>query len=210
MIHNITDVIIIGTGGLAREFTTYFASSCNVLGYSTTSPDDFEKFNLKGQLFPSNNFSMNSLPTNNLVLAIGSPKIKRILFDKLSSIGFVFPCFVHESALVSESASLGDGVIVSPMVIIGPNAKIGRLVYCNYQVGIGHDSIIGDFTQINPGAQIGGGVFVHPESLIGSNSTLLQKTKLNSSITVGSGSVVLGAKNKAGTIAPSYSKYLPF
>jgi sugar O-acyltransferase (sialic acid O-acetyltransferase NeuD family) len=205
----ITDVVVIGSGGLAREFSTYFASSCNVLGYSTTTPEDIEKFQLKGVLFPSN-ISIESLPTKNLVLAIGSPKVKRKLYEKLSSEGFSFPSIIHETAIVSESASLSDGVIVSPMVIVGPNTKIGKLVYCNYQVGIGHDSVIGDFTQINPGAQIGGEVFVSPECLIGSNSTILQKAKLNTSITIGSGSVILGTKNKPGTLVPHYSKYLPF
>ena len=206
---NIIDVVVIGSGGLAREFTSYFASSCNVLGYSTTTPEDIEEFELKGQIFPPN-ISIENLPTNNLVLAIGSPKIKRRLYEKLSSIGFTFPSIIHRSSLVSESASLGDGVIVSPMVIVGPNTKLGKLVYCNYQVGIGHDSVIGDFTQINPGAQIGGNVHVHSECLIGSNSTLLHKARLQSIMTVGSGSVVLGTKNKPGTIVPSYSKYLPF
>ncbi len=209
MMGNIIDVVVIGSGGLAREFTTYFASSCNVLGYSTTTPENFEEFELKGQIFPPN-ISIENLPTKNLVLAIGSPKIKRRLYEKLSSIGFTFPAIIHKTSLVSESASLGVGVIVSPMVIVGPNTKLGKLVYCNYQVGIGHDSVIGDFTQINPGAQIGGGVFVHSECLIGSNSTLLQKARLQSVMTVGSGSVVLGTKNKPGTIVPSYSKYLPF
>ena len=203
------DVIIIGTGGLAREFTSYFSSSCNILGYSTTCPYEFEKFNLNGHLF-SLDITKENLPTKNLVIAIGSPRIKKKLYDHLSKFKFTFPSIIHETALVSKSSFLGDGVIISPMAIIGPNTRIGNLVYCNYQTGVGHDSIIGDYTQINPGAQIGGEVIVHPESLIGSNSTILQKTRLNNTITVGSGSVVLGTKNKSGTIAPIYSKYLPF
>lgn len=204
------DVIVIGTGGLAREFTNFFTSSCNILGYSTMVPNDLTKFNLKGRLFPPSFSSTNNLPTKNLVLAIGSPKLKKSLYKKLSDIGFMFPSITHETAFISESASLGEGVVISPLTIVGPNTQIGKLVYCNYHVGIGHDSKIGDYTQINPGAQIGGEVFIHSDSIIGSNSTLLNKTSLNKPITVGSGSVILGSRNKTGTIAPNYSNYLPF
>ena len=209
MTTKLIDIIVIGTGGLAREFTTYFSNEVNILGYSTTTPQDFKNFNLKGELFPSD-LSQNELPTENIVIAIGNPKVKKILHQELSEKGFSFPSIIHNSSIVSESSFIGEGVVISPLSVIGPNTNLKDLVYCNYHVGIGHDSKIGEYTQINSGVQIGGGVNIHCESLIGSNSTLLQSTSLNAPITIGSGSVVIGKKNKSGTIAPIYSKYLPF
>ena len=34
--------------------------------------------------------------------------------------------------------------------VISPNVKIGIMAYINFQCGIGHDSLIGNFVQINP------------------------------------------------------------
>ena len=203
------DVIVIGSGGLAREFSSYFSEYCNIKGYITNSPDDLSTYQLEGNLFPHDLTPDNS-PTSNLVIAIGNPKTRRLLYEDYASRGFIFPRLIHPSSIVSNSSSLEDGVIVSPFVIIGPNCRIGKLVYCNYQVGIGHDCIVGSFTQINPGVQLGGNVFVCSLSLLGSNSTFLQSSRLNQQITVGSGSVILGTKNKPGTILPAFSKYAPF
>tara|TARA_Y100001968_G_C19281617_1_gene679513 strand:+ start:203 stop:832 length:630 start_codon:yes stop_codon:yes gene_type:complete len=209
MTTKLIDIIVIGTGGLAREFTTYFSKEVNILGYSTTTPQDFKQFKLKGELFPSDLY-LKELPTANIVIPIGNPKVKKILHQELSAKGFKFPSIIHNSAIVSQSSVIGDGVVISPLTVIGPNTNLKDLVYCNYHVGIGHDSQIGEYTQINSGVQIGGGVIIHSESLIGSNSTLLQSTSLNAPITIGSGSIVIGKKNKSGTIAPNYSRYLPF
>ena len=209
MTNSLLDVIVIGSGGLAREFTSYFSNKVNILGYSTVKPDDIRIFDLNGMIF-SDDLIVSELPTKNLVIAIGNPKIKKELYQRLSPKGFNFPSLVHDTAIVSSSAALSDGVIVCPLSIVGPNVRLGILVYCNYHVGIGHDSCIGNFTQVNVGSQIGGGVSIHSESLIGSNSTLLQSSALNAPITVGSGSVVIGRKSRVGTIAPIYSKYLPF
>ena len=204
-----TKVIIVGTGGLAREFVNFFEKQIEVLGFSTNKSDEFEKFKLNGELFPSE-LTFENTPTCNLILAIASTKLKKKLYITLKNKGFKFPSFIHETSIVSNSTNLSEGVIVSPMSIIGPNVNIHRCVYINYQVGIGHDSDIGPYTHINPGVKIGGDTIIKGNSLIGSNSTLLEKTFLEKNINVGSGSIVIGKKTKKGTIVPTYSKYLPF
>lgn len=203
------DVIILGSGGLAREFANYFSEYINIIGFLTKNPEDFKKYNLTGDLF-SSLITIENSPSKNLVIAIGSPKVKKSLYFEFKKKGFSFPTFKHPSSIISESASLGEGVIISPCSIIGPNVDIGNCVYINYQVGVGHDSNIGSYTQINPGAQIGGSTFIKGDTLVGSNATIFQNTIIEKNITIGSGAIVLGKKMKAGTISPSFSKYLPF
>ena len=43
--------------------------------------------------------------------------------------------YYHDSA----ACLLKDGVVINPMCMVGPKVSIGRCVYINYQVGIGHD-----------------------------------------------------------------------
>ncbi len=203
------EVIVVGTGGLAREFTSFFSQQLKILGYSTADKKEYEKYNLEGEVY-SPDLDIELVSTNNLVLAIGSPFLKRELYTKYKKKGFIFPNIIHKNSMIVNSLSLEEGVIISPMCVIGPFVKIKKCAYINYQVGIGHDSFIGEYTQINPGSQLGGGTIIKGNSVIGSNSTLLQGTSLEKNIVVGSGSILVGKKSKLGTIAPSYSKYLPF
>ena len=64
------------------------------------------------------------------------------------------------------------------------------MAYINFQCGVGHDSLIGDFVQINPGSQLGGFTHVGNRTLIGSGSTILQRVNIGTDVTVASGSVV--------------------
>ena len=203
------EVIVLGTGGLAREFKNYFEKQVSIIGYITTNPEEYQKYNLDGKLY-SSEITIESSECKNLVIAIGSSRLKRMLHQKFKKKGFVFPTIKHSSSIVANSSIFGEGVIVSPFCVIGPQVNIGNCVYINYQVGIGHDSTIGPYTQINPGSQLGGNTIIKGDSLLGSNSTLLQNTFLEKNVTIGSGAVVTGKKLKAGTIAPFFSKYLPF
>ena len=203
------DVIVIGTGGLAREFTNYFSEQVNVIGYSTKNPEDFEKYGLHGQLFPPE-LKIENMPCKNLVIAVGSPQVKRIIHEKFKQKGFIFPTLKHKTSVVSDLAFLGEGVIISPLSIVGPKANLEKCVYINYQVGVGHDACIGAYTQINTGAQVAGCTIVEGDTLIGSNATILENSFIGKNITVGSGAIVLGKKSKVGTITPPFSKYLPF
>ena len=64
------------------------------------------------------------------------------------------------------------------------------MAYINFQCGIGHDSLIGNFVQINPGSQLGGFTHVGNRTLIGTGSTILQRVNIGTDVTVASGSVV--------------------
>ena len=203
------EVIIVGSGGLASEFICYFAKQVKIVGCITKKKEEAEKFDKTIKLLPPDLLLKNA-PSENIIIAIGSPKTKRLLYSELKDKGFKFPSLIHSSSIVSETADLKEGVIINPMCMVGPRVSIGRCVYINYQVGIGHDSTIGEFTQINPGSQLGGSTIIKGDSIIGSNSTILQKTYIEQNITVGSAAVVVGRKLKKGTIAPLFSKYLPF
>ena len=149
-------ILIIGSGGLAREFTSWFKDSFEIVGYSSKNHNDHSEFNLPGTLL-NDNVTPELIGTNLAVLCIGNPVIKKSLFDKFSRAGFSFPSIIHHSSVNSDSANIQDGVIVAPNCVVSSNVKIGKLAFINFSCGIGHDAEIGDFVQMNPGAQIGGG-----------------------------------------------------
>ena len=152
-------LLIVGTGGLARELTNWCSEKFEVIGYVSINKGEHAKFKLPGKLF-TGKLTPKATGAECALIAIGSPEAKKQYFSQLKESGFTFPSFVHSSSTVSMSAEVGEGTVIAPQCVIGPNTKLGQAVYVNFQVGIGHDAEIGDFVQINPGAQIGGFVTV--------------------------------------------------
>jgi hypothetical protein len=72
------DIVVIGNGGLAQEFASFFAKEVNVVDFSTTNTNEFEEFSLSGKFFGSN-ITPDIVGTNYAVLAIGNPNTKRAI-----------------------------------------------------------------------------------------------------------------------------------
>lgn len=184
-------VLVVGTGGLAREFTAWFGETVEVVGYSTQDEGEHARFHLPGLVF-GDVVTPSDAGTNLAVLAIGTPALRRRLMQQFEERGFSFPTFVHGSAVVASSAQFGRGAVICPQSVVSANVVIGESGYINYCCGIGHDTVIGAFCQINPGAQIGGGCTIGEETLVGSGSVVRHNVKVGNGATIASGSAVFG------------------
>ena len=201
------NIVVIGTGGLAREFASFFAKEVNIVGFSSTNTNEFEEFSLSGKFFGSN-ITPDIVGTNYAVLAIGSPNAKRAVSEKLKTFGFEFPNLVHSSAVSATNLvdCSSEGVIISPNCVIGSNVDFANHVYLNFMVGVGHDTKFESYVQVNPGVQIGGAVSVEEGVLIGSGSTIRQGLKIRKASTIGSGSVVLSTVREGITVLGNPAK----
>ncbi len=65
------------------------------------------------------------------------------------------PTFIHETAIVSPSASIGDDCYVGPFSTIGESVVLGERVRLDSHVVIDGDTKIGDDTRVFPFASIG-------------------------------------------------------
>lgn len=198
-------LLIIGTGGLARELTSWCGEHFQIVGYSSTNATEHNEFNMPGVLF-SSDITPDLVGTDLAVIAIGSPSAKAKIHKQLSRLGFRFPTFIHPSSTISGRAKIGDGVIISPNCVVSPNVTLNDLVYVNFSCGIGHDAVIGCYTQINPGTQLGGFSKIGDKVLIGSGSTILQGITVGNGATVGSGSVVLSRVADNATVLGNPAK----
>lgn len=202
-------VIVIGTGGLAREFCGFFSKEIEIVGFSSTEKVEFERYSLPGKFFGSE-ISPESVGTKYAALTVGNPHLKRSISAKLKNLGFTFPNLVHSSVVTASNIhkDSSEGVIISPSCVIGSNVVFANHVYINFMVGIGHDASFGSFVQVNPGAQIGGVVSIGESVLIGSGSTVRQGLKVKQASTVGSGSVVLSSVRESTTVVGNPAKRL--
>lgn len=202
-----TRLLIIGTGGLAREFTSHFSGQVEIAGYSGNHPGEHEAFRLPGA-FHAADVTPATAGTDRAVVAIGSPAVKARVHAAFRSRGFTFPTLVHRSSVVSDGARLDEGVVVSPQCVVSPGVRLGALAYLNFCCGVGHDTVVGRFVQMNPGAQVGGSTLIGAGTLVGSGATILQGVRIGPRAIVGSGAVVFTRVAAGATVIGNPAKRL--
>lgn len=203
-------VVIVGSGGLAREFCEWFRNSLEVCGISTKNIEEFHKYNLPG-IALSPDITPQQAGTANAVLCVGSPNLKEKLYSFYTQRGFCFPHIIHSTSVVSHSAIISEGCVITPNVIIGPNTSLGKCTYLNFGSSIAHDGKIGDFCQINPCACINGSVTIGDRCTIGSRTVLLQGISITNDVTTAIGSTIFSNVRHSCTMIgnPAKKMFIP-
>lgn len=102
-----------------------------------------------------------------------------------------FATVIHPTAVVSNNASLGRGVVLMPHVVVGPNVSIGDHSQLYAQSFIGHDTSLGEMVFIANNASVGGRIRIEDGAHIGSNSSLIERIVIGEFAIVGLGAVIL-------------------
>ena len=124
---------------------------------------------------------------------LGKGIIREQLYMKLKSINFSLPVIIDPSAIVSESADIGEGTFIGKMSVVNADARIGKMAIINNNTLIEHECFVGDFTHVAVSAVVCGTVKIGKSSFIGANSTIVQSCTLGDHVIVGAGAIV--AKN---------------
>lgn len=123
--------------------------------------------------------SADTLPAGSqLMLAFYGMRYRKkfLSADRLEK--YVWPAFVHSSALVTDQDSIRPGVIVNPMCVIGHGAVLGDFCQVGTLSKVGHDTHIGSNTVITPGTIIGG------STRIGNHVFFAQSCSVKDKITI--------------------------
>lgn len=132
--------------------------------------------------------------------AVGTPKARKILCEKILARGGEFVNVVSTLAYVMPTVELGRGVIIAPHVCIGDRARLDDFVAVNALAIVGHDAQVGKFSCVMPQANIAGKCQVGAEVFVGSGALVLPKAKVGDGATVGAGSVVLKKVRAGATV----------
>ena len=192
----VTDrLFIIGAGGFGREVfsMTHSARGADiewrVAGYLNDVKEALDLFKGYPPIIADTNYK--PAAGDAFICAIGDLRGRRAVCEKFEVRGAKFVNIISEGARISDSASIGKGIIVEAFTGIAANAHIGDFTTILGHAIVGHDVHIGRYCQISPYCDIHGWAEVGDECLIGSHSVILKKVKIGSGATVGAGSVVL-------------------
>lgn len=201
------DLIIIGAGGFAREVYWHaqqshgFGVDWQIKGFID---GDVKLAVAEYDLLPAkvlgdvDNYHI--CADDVFTCAVGTPKVRRHLAEKISARGGKFINIISMLAYVMPTVELGNGVIICPHVNIGDHARLGDFVAVNDISIIGHDAQIGNCSCIMPHANIAGKCQLGAEVFVGSGAIILPKARIGEGATVGAGSVVLKKVRAGATV----------
>lgn len=125
-----------------------------------------------------------------LVVAIGEPAIRQRIYDSLRQRGARLATLIDPSAIVSDTASVGAGVIVTSFCSIASAAVVADNVVLNAKAIVGHDVTIGASTVLSSMVNVGGGCTVGTCSYVGMAAQIKQGLAIGDRTIIGMGSMV--------------------
>lgn len=129
------------------------------------------------------------------VIGIGNANTRK----RLSELPVRWYIAIHPSAIISESASIREGTVVMPNVVINAGAQIGRHCILNTCAVIEHENIIEDFAHISVGAKLGGNVHIGKSTWLGIGATVSNNIEICNDCMIGAGAVVVKDLTESGT-----------
>lgn len=125
-----------------------------------------------------------------LAIAAGDNAVRQRIHDDMRArYGTLeYPPLVHHSAVLSVNARLGEGCVVMPGAIIGPNSTLGRFCILNTRAAIDHDCIMADFASLAPGAITGGEVRIGLRTAIGIGAVIKHGLSIGEDAVLGANS----------------------
>lgn len=125
-----------------------------------------------------------------IAIANGEPTTRKILRERISKTGANFASLIDNTSIISPTATLGAGVIVSAKCFISSLAVIGHNTVLNTNALIGHDVTMGDNCSVSSAVNIGGNCSIGENSYIGMGAQIKQGITIGKEVIIGMGSIV--------------------
>ncbi|MCK8492136.1 acetyltransferase [Spirosoma sp. RP8] len=142
-------------------------------------------------------------------VAISDGRVRKRLVKMLNERRKVQPVnAIHDTAIVSATATIGHGNLIAARVVINPFAEVGQ--HCIIQSGVVIESQakLGDYVQVGTGSMINSGVTVGEGAFIGSGATIVAGVTIGKNARIGAGSVVIESVDAGATVFGNPAKAL--
>jgi sugar O-acyltransferase (sialic acid O-acetyltransferase NeuD family) len=123
-------------------------------------------------------------------IANGEPFVRRAIYEKLKLHNIKLATIIDKSAIIFDTATLGEGVIITSYCSVSSSAVLGNNVALNAKAIIGHDIVLGNHCVVSSLVNVGGACTVGENSYIGMGTSIKEGLKIGKDVIVGMGSVV--------------------
>lgn len=187
----IKTIALIGYSGHSYVvYDCFFSQGQIVTAYTDVEEKDQNPFALRYLGSEAEPDVMKALEGFDYFVSIGDNKLRKKITNHLvPKLGHPVIA-LHKSAILSRNIQSGEGVMISPRVVVNSGAAIGNGVILNTACIVEHECTIGDFAHIAPGAVLCGNVSIGECTLVGANAVVLPGIKIGNNAIIGAGSVV--------------------
>lgn len=126
-----------------------------------------------------------------VIVATGDNRLRQIRLQILEEYGVSIATIIHPSAIISPSASVGNGSTILANAVIHTFAQIGKGCIINTGAIVEHDCVVKDFVNISPNTAMAGHCRVESRAFLGIGSTLSPSVTIGEDAVIGAGAVVI-------------------
>lgn len=178
----ITEVVVIGAGGLGREVRDAIDAverDSGMLRFRGYLDDSSDLADVLGSTDLVPHFDIST----GFLVAVGDPGLRKELVNRIGARRFV--SVIHSTAVVSASASVAAGTFIAPFAYVGAGARVGGHSIVNVHAQVGHDARVGEFASLSPlatlsgGSEVGIGCFLGTAALLDVGVTVGEWSKVS-------------------------------
>ena len=204
--------IIFGDTSFAERLAKYilFEKQDNIVCFTQEDAFCSRDTILGFPVIPLNKLRENVKVDFEILIAIGYAKmnnLRRQLYNILINAGFKIGTWISNKAIV-YSDKIGEGTIVLPGVVIGPDCQIGKCNFFESSVVLSHDNQIGDFNFFSTKSVLGGSASVGNHCFLGLHSTIKNGIEIADLTLIGAGANVLTMTESGGVYVGNPAKKL--
>lgn len=193
------DIVIVGAGGFGREVYHWAhallgSPNYRFKGFIDDHPDSEKisgnQLKILGAIHPGKNqYDIQS--TDRFIYAIGNIDNKRVIIDGLQRRGAKFITLVHPTAIVADTAMIGEGVVVCPFAMVSDHATISDFAMINCYASCAHDTRVGRYSILSPYATLNGYVELEEEVFLGTHASVVASRKIGHRTKISANSVAM-------------------
>lgn len=191
------DIVIVGASGFGREVAMLIEEinasnpSWNILGFVDDCPDSLDEKCLGYPVLGSIEDYFLHHKEVSAVIAVGDPRTRLLLWNKIKGEVISFPSLIHPGVRVHNSNRIGEGVVLCGGVSLTVNVSLGDQVHVNLHSTIGHEAKLGDFTTLSPGVHISGNAVLERGAFLGTGAQVAPSVEVGEGAMVGAGATVI-------------------
>ncbi|MAZ72741.1 MAG: acetyltransferase [Flavobacteriaceae bacterium] len=140
-----------------------------------------------------------------VAIAIGYNSVRKRIAEKLT---VACPAFIHKTAVVYPSASLGKGVQVLPNAVVDACVTLGDFTIVNCNATVSHNTVVEAYCHIAINAAVSGGCTIGEGTIVGAGSVILPEINVGKWVTIGAGAVVTKNVPDGATVVGNPAKII--
>lgn len=190
------DLVIVGAGGCGREVLQWAKAvnkvtpTWNIKGFIDDTADALKDKNIDVSVL-SGIDEYEICENDVFVCCIGNSSVRRAVTEKLKNKGAIFTNIVHPTAVIAQTAKIGEGVILYPFSLVSDNAVIGAGAIVNMYSSIAHDAVLGEYCTISAHCDVTGACKLGDNVFMGTTSNIIPRVQIGDDVYICAGSTVM-------------------